>query len=105
MDEHREQHGNVAEFWKKNKEECCKIIKIDEVYDKYIIFHTENKEQKGYKYNPMNRYIFRTYIRKNGYCNSRTPEQQEKFEKEQQEKKLLAKQNKLLEKQNKCQGI
>lgn len=68
MNEHDEQFANVAEFWKKHKEECCTIIKIDQVYDRYLSFHTENKIIKNYKFNPMNRYVFRTYIRKNGYC-------------------------------------
>jgi hypothetical protein len=67
MQAHREQHSNVKLFWKNQKDECCQIKQIDKVYDMYVKYHIENKENK---YNPMNRYIFRTFIRKNGYNNS-----------------------------------
>ena len=67
--EHDEWRDSVKTFWSKNKAECCLIRSIDEVYKKYVIYHEKNAEKNDYIHKPMNKYIFRTYIRKHGYNN------------------------------------
>lgn len=65
MDKHNEDRKNMLNFWNKNKERCMLIRSIDAVYEEYLAYlKSINVESK------INRYIFRTYIRKNGYCNS-----------------------------------
>jgi hypothetical protein len=68
--ERDEWFSSVRTFWLKNKTECCSIRSIDEVYNKYVNFYKENKQKYNYIHTPMNKYIFRTFIRKNGYNNS-----------------------------------
>ena len=55
---------STREFWKKYKEDCLNIKSIKEVYKRYKTFCQENNLLI------LNEYIFRTFIRKNGYNNS-----------------------------------
>lgn len=65
MEKANEDKKIMREFWSKHKDECCLIRSIDAVYDKYLEYLKEIKMERA-----INRYIFRTYIRKNGYCNT-----------------------------------
>ena len=55
----------MREFWAKNKDKCLTIRSIDAVYEEYLEYLKEKNINDH-----INRYIFRTYIRKNGYNNS-----------------------------------
>ena len=69
MEKHNEDRKHLVAFWKKNKDKCAEIRSIDAVYGVYLEYlKTIDVEQS------INKYIFRTYIRKNGYCNSRAKE-------------------------------
>lgn len=89
MDEHNEQMKSVRHFWAKHKEECCLIRSIDAVFDIYVNYHKnyENPADGKYKFQPLNRYKFRAFIRKNGYNNSGevmiTPSQKKEIKDEQ----------------------
>lgn len=91
MDKENEQKRIMRLFWQKNKERCGTIRSIDAVYNEYLTYvvnlvekekqenqnnqnNQENKNKQKVKPvpPPINKYIFRTYIRKNGYCNSGT---------------------------------
>jgi len=67
--QHDEWFDSAKTFWSKNKDECCLIRSIDEVYNRYVKYYNENAEKNDYIHMPMNKYIFRTYIRKHGYNN------------------------------------
>lgn len=73
MEKQNEQKRIMREFWKKNKERFAQIRSIDKVYEDYVSHLKELKSSDPNKpiiTEPINKYIFRTYIRKNGYCNS-----------------------------------
>ena len=67
MENHVEGRKHMEEFWRKKKLECMTIRSIDAVYDLYKEYCKANNITIV-----INKYIFRTYIRKNGYCNSVT---------------------------------
>jgi len=73
MEVHNEQMSSVRHFWQVSKTECINIQSIDEVYEKYKTYHQTyaNKAGEKYKYPLLNKYKFRTFIRKNGYNNSK----------------------------------
>jgi hypothetical protein len=56
---------SARQFWDQYKQECLSIKSIKDVFSRY----------KNYCRNHhlpiLNEYIFRTYIRKHGYCNSK----------------------------------
>jgi hypothetical protein len=90
MDKQIAQRKLATEFWEKNKEKCLTITSIDEVYNEFLKYYNENKND----YAPLNKYIFRTFIRKNGYCNSVSKSDLEKValkKKEKKEKKKIKK--------------
>jgi hypothetical protein len=72
MEVHNEQMKSLRHFWTKNKTQCCQIQKIDEVFGLYAEYHKTYSTADGVKYihPPLNKYKFRTWIRKNGYDNS-----------------------------------
>ena len=72
MEVHNEQMNSVRHFWITKKSECLNIRSIDEVFNIYKNYHTLYENNIGQKYNfqPLNKYKFRTFIRKNGYNNS-----------------------------------
>lgn len=82
MDKHREDRKNMKAFWNKHGERCMTIRSIDAVYEEYLKYLKENNITST-----INRYIFRTYIRKNGYCNSGV-EMKVKEKKQKKEKKV-----------------
>ncbi len=55
----------LIRFWNKNKDELCQERSIKKVYSSYKGYCEEQQSEV------TNEYIFRTYIRKNGYCNSK----------------------------------
>lgn len=65
MDLANAQKDSVRQFWKTNGEILKTIKSVDEIYNKYV---TTLKEINPLLI-PMNRYIFRTMIRKLGYKN------------------------------------
>jgi len=85
----QEKRDSVRQFWKEHKEECLPIKSIKEVFAKYKTYCEEKQLQV------QNEYIFRTFIRKNGYNNS--GEKKKKNKKTKEEKKLA----KLLKKSQK----
>ena len=52
-------------FWEKHKDRCMLIRSIDSIYDEYLAYLKEIGIDRA-----INRYIFRTYLRKSGYNNS-----------------------------------
>lgn len=56
----------VREWWETNRDTYLTERSIDKVYKDFQTYHTESAISDP----PMNKYIFRTYIRKNGYKNS-----------------------------------
>lgn len=66
MDKHVAQRELAVDFWKENKKRCLEIRSIDKVYDEFLKYYNEN----NCNCSPLNKYVFRTFIRKNGYCNS-----------------------------------
>lgn len=66
MQEINEERRIMRLFWTLNKKECLNIRSINEVYNKFC----EYTKKENITSKPINKYIFRTYIRKNGYCNS-----------------------------------
>ena len=77
------ERNSAITFWCRYKEECLQIRSIKEVYQKYKQFATENNLLV------LNEYIFRTYIRKHGYCNTIAEKDLEKVDKKKKIKKLL----------------
>jgi hypothetical protein len=73
MEEHNEQMNSVRHFWITKKSECANIRSIDAVFDIYKEYHSayENAANIKYKFQPLNKYKFRAFIRKNGYDNSK----------------------------------
>jgi len=73
MEEHKEQMNSVRHFWITKKSECVNIRSIDTVFDIYKEYHSkyENAANLKYKFQPLNKYKFRAFIRKNGYDNSK----------------------------------
>ena len=100
MNEHNEQMKSVRHFWANNKEECCLIRSIDAVYDVYTNYHTtyENPADGKYKFQALNRYKFRAFIRKNGYNNSGTEMIPPSVKKEIKDKEKIERVEKQLEK-------
>ena len=72
MEVHNEQMASVRHFWITKKSECLNIRSIDEVFNIYKEYHStyQNKAEEKYKFQPLNKYKFRAFIRKNGYDNS-----------------------------------
>jgi len=72
MEVHNEQMASVRHFWKTSQSECLNIRSIDEVFNIYANYHStyENNAGQKYKFQPLNKYKFRAFIRKNGYNNS-----------------------------------
>jgi hypothetical protein len=72
MEVHNEQMNSVRHFWITKKSDCLNIRSIDEVFNIYVKYHStyENGIGEKYKCQPINKYKFRTFIRKNGYDNS-----------------------------------
>jgi len=68
MDTHNEQMKSINHFWITKKDEVKNIKSIDEVYNIYVKYHTESGT---YTVTPINKYKFRTLIRKKGYNNSK----------------------------------
>lgn len=64
MHKENQQKSYLHLFWKKEANSCKHIKSIDAVYSIYSDFI------KQYNSPPINKYIFRTYIRKHGYSNS-----------------------------------
>lgn len=65
MERDKKNRQNMKLFWSKNKERCQLIRSIDTVYEEYLTYlKNEGIDDR------INKYIFRTYIRKNGYNNS-----------------------------------
>lgn len=77
MDLANAQKASVREFWNKHGETLKPVKSIDEIYEKYII---DLKELDPVLI-PMNRYIFRTMIRKLGYKNGQIVPQKIKMKK------------------------
>lgn len=84
MEKRSSQRQSATDFWRKNKAECLGIKSVKEVFQKYKAYCVQEKMEC------LNEYIFRTYIRKNGYCNSgkkKTREERlEKMKKRKEEK-------------------
>ena len=57
----------MIEFWKEHKVKCLKIRSINIVYDEFLEYY---KNKNNVMYPPLNKYVFRAFIRKNGYCNN-----------------------------------
>jgi hypothetical protein len=68
MDERIGQRKVMVDFWRKSREMCCTIRSIDAVYEEFMKYY----QTVDALYPPINKYIFRTYIRKpeNGYQNT-----------------------------------
>lgn len=62
MDKKSQDRIHMVSFWKKNKMNYTMTKSIDAIYDDYLTY-IEELNLSG----PINKYIFRTYIRKNGY--------------------------------------
>lgn len=62
MQKQNEDRKNMIEFWRINKQRCISITSIDAVYIEYLEYLKQHNINSI-----INRYIFRTYIRKNGY--------------------------------------
>jgi hypothetical protein len=70
MNEHNEQMKSIRHFWHIYKNDCCLIRSIDAVYNKYCEYHITYVDKSiKYIYKPINKYRFRTFIRKHGYNN------------------------------------
>lgn len=67
MDREIKQRIIMRSFWQNNKEQNLSIKSIDMVYKNYLEYLEKNNPSN---IPAMNKYIFRTYIRKNGYNNS-----------------------------------
>ncbi len=59
-----DERSSMRLFWNEYKRECLEVKSIDEVFERYSQF-TKNRDLPS-----INKYIFRTFIRKNGYSNS-----------------------------------
>jgi hypothetical protein len=73
MNTHNEQMKSINHFWIIYKSECLNIRSIDDVYNKYTDYHKSYADAIGTKYSviPLNKYKFRSLIRKRGYNNSK----------------------------------
>lgn len=65
MDKIKHQRQQVRYFWSMYGKEMMKIQSIDHVYNHFLKYI--EKYDKSVKPEPINRYIFRTMIRKLGY--------------------------------------
>lgn len=101
MDERIAQMESMRAFWKIYKDECIRIRSIDDVFSKYVIYVNEIKVSQNFKYSPINKYIFRTFIRKNGYNNS--AQDIEEFIKQKENKRIRKKIKKVMLKKKKTQ--
>jgi hypothetical protein len=64
MDQSKKEKEAMREWWAENKEVQKLERKIDKVYEAFKEYCVQAELP------PINKYIFRTYIRKHGYCNS-----------------------------------
>jgi len=75
MQKHNEDRKILSDFWKANKERCIAISSIDLVYNEYLEYLKLVNIDRA-----INKYIFRTYIRKNGYGNQKKKNKQKASE-------------------------
>ena len=81
MSQRISERESVRSFWNEYKDECIPIRSIKQVFTKY-------KDWCSTHQHPMlNEFIFRTYIRKHGYCNSVAEEDIDKVREKKQRKK------------------
>ena len=64
MEQRISERDSAKQFWNTKKEECLPIRSIKEVFTLYKTYALENDLPL------LNEFIFRTYIRKHGYCNT-----------------------------------
>ena len=68
MEIENKQKRSVREFWQVHSESMKPIAKIDDIYIHYLEFINQNKTHILFSnVPPINKYIFRTMIRKMGY--------------------------------------
>ena len=67
MERSKQEKEVMRVWWTENSTTYLSERKIDKVYEAYKAYCEECGEVA------INKYIFRTYIRKHGYCNSSKP--------------------------------
>jgi transposase-like protein len=81
MNQRISERESAKAFWEEFKDECSPIRSIKQVFAKY-------KDWCSTHQHPMlNEFIFRTYIRKHGYCNTVAEQDLEKVKAKKQKKK------------------
>lgn len=90
MEKRIKERESAKLFWTRYRDDCLPIRSVKEVFQKYKVFTEENQ------YPLLNEFIFRTFIRKNGYCNTVAEQDLEKVaEKKRRKKEARAERKKL----------
>ena len=93
MEKINTQRKSMRIFWARESQNHINNPRIDQIYDAYVLWYSTYKNQENITYSPIGKYLFREYIRKNGYKNA----QPKKKYIEKKEKKEKGKEDKVLD--------